>query len=282
MTTANILLGWPNRIDEATLSSAGAWTLPLTNLQSREMSKVARSTGTAEAHTRVILAFAKLRTLRAFAIVNHNLSANASWRVTLGSTSGGSDIYDSDWMPVWSMNFDDVLEWESAVWWSGFGMDEYLRSSFSAMHVMPDFANAQYAQFFVRDTMNSDGYIQLGRLFAGNAIQPQYNASYGLQDRISDLSITDRADSGSLWPVELPKLRGVSCVFERLSEEEGSYLHELMRQAGTTREVLYAPYPMEPARNQQFGFLGRLSQMSPIDYPFFGVRSMPVQIEELI
>ena len=39
----NIVFGWPNRIDEATLSSSGTWqaTLPLANLQNRVLATVA-------------------------------------------------------------------------------------------------------------------------------------------------------------------------------------------------------------------------------------------------
>lgn len=281
MTTGNIIIGYPNRSDAGAISG-GAWLagLPLANMQNRELAKVARSTDCNAASTRFELDLGADRALRTFALVNHNLSADALWRVTLGTTPGGADVHDSGTLQVWQMSFDDILDWESASWWLGIAGDEYLRSPYAAMFSAGDYYTARYVTVQIQDAANADGYVQIGRFFAGNAIQPQYNAAYGLQDAWEDLSTTDRAESGADWAVEMRRLRSVSFVLEHLGPTEASYYHEMQRMVGTTGEVLYMPYPADPGENQRYGFLGMLSELSPIDYPYYRARSLPLRIKE--
>jgi hypothetical protein len=117
---SKIYIGWPNRMTDAGAAlSGGSWlaALPLSNLLNRTPTVIARSTNLLAASTQFDLTLPAARVLRSFALTNHNLSLSASWRVTLGTALGGSDIYSSGWLPVWRLNFDnDLLEWESASW----------------------------------------------------------------------------------------------------------------------------------------------------------------------
>ena len=83
---ANAIICYGNLIDSATLSG-GDWseTLPLANLQSRILSKVARSTDAAPASTVIAVDFGAARTLGVVALVNHNLTLAATVRVRAGS-----------------------------------------------------------------------------------------------------------------------------------------------------------------------------------------------------
>lgn len=276
----NIIIGWPNRVDTATITG-GAWTLPVANLKTDDITQVARSTNATEAATQMRLALDAARNIRVVSMVNHNLSATAQWRVTIGTTAGASDIHDSGWIGAWQMTFDDWIEWESATWWVGAGLDEYLRAPFPVVHMLDDAVTAQHFSIYIRDVTNADGWIQLGRLFVGPAIQPTYNMSYGLRDGITDLSELARSESGAVWAAPRRRLRDVSFVLDWLTDAEGAYLHEMQRVLGMTGEVLYYPYPDEPARSQQYGFLGRLMEMSALEYPYHRVRRLPLRIQEV-
>lgn len=278
----NIILSYPNRATAATVSG-GSWLagLPAANLANRELWKVARSTNTALASTKFTADLGAARLLRAFALANHNLSAAATWRVTLGTTAGAADVYDGGWQNVWRMAFDTLVEWESATWWLGTAGDEYLRSPYAAMHAAPDLYTARYITVEISDTANADGYVQIGRLFAGGGVQPTYNPGYGLQDGWRDLSTTDSAESGAFWATARRRLRNTSFVLGVVTPAEAAYLHEMQRLVGTTDEVLYIPYPADMGESQRYGYLGRLSELSPIDYPYCRIRSLPLRIEEL-
>lgn len=278
----NIILSYPNRASAATITG-GSWSgaLPVTNLANREMWKVARSTNALLASTKFNADLGTGKTLRCFALANHNLSASATWRITLGTTSGGSNVYDSGWMSVWRMAFNDIVEWESITWWTGVAGDEYLRSPYAAMHAAPDIYTARYLTVEINDTANADGYVQIGRLFAGSALQPTYNASYGLQDGIKDLSTVDAAESGAFWGTERRRMRYTSLVLGWVTPTEAQYIQEMQRSLGTIGEVLYIPYPADMGESQRWGYIGRMSELSPIDYPYYRVRSLPIKLEEI-
>lgn len=83
-----LLIGHTNRIDTATLT-AGAWStaFPLANLKDAKLGKVARTTNAKLASTRFRGTFTQNRLTRALALVNHNLSTSARWRVRTGRAS---------------------------------------------------------------------------------------------------------------------------------------------------------------------------------------------------
>ena len=48
---------------------------------------------------------------------------------------------------------------------------------------------------------------------------------------------------------------------------------------GTCKEVLYAPKATDLAYSQRYGFVGMMSELSAIDYPYFNIRATGVQID---
>lgn len=93
---ANLLLAYGNKADTATISG-GKWNsaLPLANLKDSRLGMVTRSYNARKASTQFRCAFAANYTVRALAIVNHNLSGSAKWRVRAGRAA--LDIlFDSD------------------------------------------------------------------------------------------------------------------------------------------------------------------------------------------
>lgn len=278
----NIILSYPNRATAAAITG-GSWSasLPAQNVADKQMWKVARSTDATLASTKFTADIGAAKQVRCVALANHNLSASATVRVTLGSTSGASDIFDCGWQPAWRMAFDNLVEWESVTWWTGTAGDEYLRSPYAVTAIADDTYSARYVTVEINDTANADGYVQIGRLFAGGALQPTYNPQYGLQDGLRDLSTVDAAESGAFWGNEKRRLRYTSFVLGRVTPAEAAYVHEMQRTLGTIGEVLYIPYPADPGESQRWGFIGRMSELSPIDYPYYRVRSLPLKLEEI-
>ena len=108
----NILIGWPNRVDSATLSG-GSWQLPLNNLKNRDQWVVARSTDLTTTNTVLNLDLGTVRNIRTIALVNHNLSKTATWKISLGTTLAGAEVYTSSWNAAWTLTFDEnTMQWE--------------------------------------------------------------------------------------------------------------------------------------------------------------------------
>lgn len=232
----------------------------------------------------VNLQFDTSSTGAAFQIWGAQLEVGSTASTYKPTTTAASNIalhYSSGWQPAWRMVFDNLVEWESATWWAGIAGDEYLRSPYAVSAIADDTYSARYVAVEISDTANADGYVQIGRLFVGGALQPTYNAAYGLQDQWRDLSSIEASESGAMWATERRKLRSTSFVLPYITPAETAYYHEMQRQMGTTREVLYLPYPSDMGESQRYGFLGRLSELSAIDYPYCNARSLPIKIEEI-
>ena len=68
--------------------------------------------------------------------------------------------------------------------------------------------------------------------------------------------------------------------FPVLEQDEGDHLDEMMAEVGTTEDVLYVPDPADAAKSQRYGFLGTLRELTPLEYPFFDHRAMPLRLEQ--
>jgi len=278
------MLGWPNRSHKATFSG-GDWMteLPLDNLKDDQITKVTRSNGTDLADTLFDIDFGEVKTLRCFSIPNHNLSQVALWRVTMGSSAGLSDIYDSTWMPIWVLTFnDDTLPWESNNWWGGISDDEHIGAPYAATHITDDFYSSRYARIEINDTTNAHGYVQVGGIFTGGGFLPKYGMSLGMSDAWESLTQVQQADSGSEWFNKKRSYRVVRFILELIELGEFDTLYELVRRQGISEQILYVPDVDDPVMQQRTGFIGRMRQLNNIEYPYPRHRKLPVEMKELI
>lgn len=285
MGANNIILGTPNRIGPGATLSGGLWLagLPLANLADPQFTKVARSTDATLTSTKFDVDFGTTRALRIIALSNHNLSQGATWRVTLGTSAGGAQVYDSGWVQVWRMTFDnELLQWESPSWWTGTASNEFVGHPFPAVIALTDWLSARYGRVEINDTANAAGYVQIGRAHFCNGFEPVVNAEYGLKDGWRDLSTMSSAESGANWFTARRRIRTVQAVLPSLSQAEGDTLYELMRSAGTVGEVFYVPRPADPGMCQRYGFAGRLVELSALDYPYYNRRGLPIRLEEIV
>lgn len=265
-------LFFPNRT--TTTVTLGSWTLTASNVGNPDISKVARSTNDSTSSTKFCVDLGAAYALRAFALVNHNISSAGQWRILLGTTAGASDVYAgtlADWL---SATFDTSM--------AALGMQdsEYLRDGTPAIIVLPTTYSARYVTVEISDTSNPDNYVQIGRFFCGGGFIPTYNVAYGLKDGWIDLSTIERSESGVLWATPRRRLRKVQFVLEELSLTEGDTLHEMQRVLGTIDEVLYVPDIDDMATSQRYGMLGTIAEMSDLEYPFYRSRKLPLVINQ--
>lgn len=280
----NILLGWPNRIDEATLS-LGSWpSLTLTNLQIvDEPWRVARSATDATADTKVRVTLPQARSIFLLGITNHNLSLNALFRFRGGTTAGAFDVYDSGWQGAWAMTFDsEMLEWEATNWWEGIADDEYIRHPWALVWPLRAYYNARYWDIEIDDTTNPDGYVQLGRIFIGGGLQPTYNPEFGLEDSWVDPTTVDEGISGNESFDRQRRRRQVEFQLGWMTTEDEKRLYEMRRRQGISGEVFYVPDPSDLAESQLKGFLARQVELPGHRYLDPELRASRVVLRERV
>lgn len=275
---ANLGLSYVNRAIGATVSG-GSWqsALPASNAATRGLAAVARSTNALTSSTKLQFDLGASRTLRAFALVNHNLSSAATWAIKLGTSSGGSQVYNGSAANVWQLTAFDATV-------AALGVDDatYQRNDYAAIQVLSQAYSARYLTVEIADTANADGYVQLGMVFAGGVWSPTVNAEYGLQDGHNDLSTSSAAESGAPWDTPRRRQRHVRFLLPRLTQAEGDIVHEMQRVVGTVDDVLYIPDLADAAAQQRYGFVGRLREMSALEYPVYAQRAKGFQIVERV
>jgi hypothetical protein len=258
----NVMLGFPNIIESAALSS-GSWqsTLPLNNLKDRVQAKVARSTDTALNSAKFVADFGSNKTVRALAIANHNFSTAA--KVLIKGIVPGEELFNSGWIDVWP---------------TGYVYTDY-KWLFS--FILPNDVDAQYWSVEIDDTTNPDGHIQFGRVFIGPAWQPEFNMSFGNGVTWENSTDVQTTLGGVEYFNEKESLRVVNFSIDYLSEDEAMEgVFEIGRRAGVSKEVLYIYDADDTTHALRRRFIGRLRKLNPIEHPNIAQHTAAFEIKE--
>lgn len=304
---ANILLGFPNRTDQAVLSG-GNWQTPLSNLQDRRLSRVARSASTDKAATQFNVDLGVQRKVSLFAIVRHNLGLSARYRVRVSQDAAFQNvIYDAAvlpaqpsvsanfqlqqysvqgrvWPEAWPRLFNTAsLDWEDPNWWDG-RLPEEDRVGYPGlvMCVLDEPVFGRYVRFEFQDEQNVDGYIELGRLFISQAWSPKNNATYGAGIGWEFDTTMDRAIDGTAYFDRKTGRRVQTLGLDWLSRDEAfGNVFEFQRAAGIDQEMLFVWDRDDPVNLIRRSFLGRMRKINPMLLPFLDTYTNAFEIEEI-
>lgn len=286
---ARILIGYQNRCDEGALSG-GNWlaAAPLTNLQDRRISRVARSNGVATAATRFDIDLGKPRLISVLALVVHNISVTGSVRIQGADNAGFvSPQHDSGWRQVWPYGMipAELLEWEDDNFWLG-TLTEEARAGYQSPYiwrVQPP-VSCRYWRVLIDDTANPNGYVQIGRLFLSHAWSPSVGnyglgASLGFEDptqvdqSLGGAEYFDARQSYRVFRFDLPVLTAAE-AYERALE--------MQRLVGVSGEVLVLPDPDDALNQPRRAFVGRLRQLNPVTQPYNAVMTTSYEVKEIV
>lgn len=284
---ANIVLAYNNRVDAATLTG-GSWssTLPRANLQNRLIKKVARTADAVITSTLVNVDLGGSYAIGAVALINHNISVDGLVRVRGNvSSTMTSPLYDSGWVAAWPTGVVDDPEWEADNFWLA-TLSAAERAGFQAPYINLDTGRtvARYWRIEVDDTGNSDGYVQIGRLFMADIWAPERNYITGAGLSYEDNSAFDTSLGGQKFFDVRDRLRVHRIAWDALSEADAyNQVLEMQRLCGISGEVLHIPDPDDTSYAVRRNFVGRLRSLQPIVIktvePLFGVE---MELEELL
>lgn len=290
---ANLLICWPNRIDQATLSG-GSWraTMPLSNVQSRVLGVRARSTSASTAATKMTIDLGTERAVRGLALVNHTLSAPARVRViaTEGdpASAPGATLYDSGWVAAWDYGIGPWkvgnFEWDDDRFWGGGFLPEEVQG-YRSTWIRPLVSEvlARWWQIQMSDPSNVAGYVEVGRVFIGEGWQPENNASYGASIGYESRTEVDEARSGAEYFDTRSAYRVWRGSLDWMSESEAmTNALEMQRRMDVSGEVLFVFDPGDTRNWIRSSFLGRLRRLTPIEHPYLDTHRMAVEIKELL
>ena len=287
---SNIFLAWQNRTDEGTLSG-GSWrsTLPLTNMQNRQVQKVSRTVDTATSSTQFTIDLQSAKAIGVVALVVHNISVTGQVRITGYDTDplySSSPLYDSGWVNVWPWGVipDALLEWEDDNFWLG-TLSSQARAGYQSPYILKlaSVQSLRYWKVEISDTGNADGYVQIGRLFMARGWTPSVNYAYGAALGYQDPTPVDTSLSGAEYFDMRSKFRVMNFNLEYVSDTEAySYALELQRLAGVSGEVLVIPDPDTQTTQPVRSFVGRLRQIGAVTQPQPTAYSVNFEVKELL
>lgn len=281
------ILAFPNRADEATLSG-GSWTtgMPRTNLQTRTIKEAARTTDATTASTQFMVALPRTRKVRVLALVDHNMSLAATYRVR-GYATGDltTATYDSGTKKVFPAAYNEITaDWDEGNFWDLSPPAEYLDGlTASLIHVLPSDVYARNWLVELTDTTNEAGYVQLGRLFISSGWVPAVNMNYGAAIQYEPRSEIDEAYSGAEYFYERPSPRVARFELRGLDLTEAmTYALDAQRVQSNSREVLFLYDLADTTHLLRRSFLGRMRTLSALEQTQPARFGTPFEIKELL
>lgn len=286
---ANVAILWDKPSDAGTYTG-GTWTtgLPLANLLTTDVQQVARTTNATTAATRfrVQLATSPLQAVGTFALLNHNLTPAARWRIVATSdatdASASARLLDTGLLPVWEPGVFGTRPW-GVFDWAGAQTDLYPGGPI-ALHVAPLAVYAPYVWVYIEDAANPAGYVQAGRFLAGAAWSPRVNASFGATFGWVDQGEIRRTRGGRRLVNARPRHRQIVLRFAALTQSEAfGAAFEISRLLGKEGDFLLITDPVESA---EFRFRRAIyaaqTEVSPIEAATPDTWAWSLTAEELI
>lgn len=290
--TSKIALCYPNYTERTDcVLAGGSWltSLPVTNMKNRIIKKRARSVDLELTSTQFSATWSRASPVLSLALAGHNLSVDALVRIKVYEDETQIALYyDSGWVDVWPSIYQSTdLEWEFDNFWLG-RLDEEQRQDFTPLFVHffeSDIVPiAKYLTVEISDQNNSDGYVEIGRLFFADVWQPTRNASLGLSFKHNtNTEIETTLDDTEYFDVKRVR-RSVALTLDRIPTEDAfGRVFSIQRLLGIHGEILFAYTTAEETYSYERRFLGRLSELDPIAEPYVDRKhQVPVNITELI
>lgn len=281
---SNMIISSTNYSDSGTLTVDNAvGTLPITNLQDRQIVKIWRNSQTT---AQIDMDFGQGRIVDFVALIKHTISQTGKIRYRLSNASNFSTTeYDSGLIDAWP-----VVEEFGTLPWGVFSWGGYLNITIAAQYTISSFnvltspVQARYLRIDISDPDNTDGYLQAGRLIAGPAYKPSINYANGVQFEFVDESRITKSRGGQTFVDEVERFRRIRFELINLPENEmfQNVFNAIDRLRGVAQDILVIPQPDEPTTWITQNIYGRIAQTQPITNSALTYYGRMIEVEELI
>lgn len=292
----NMLFAGANRVDAATVTAGTAnASFPASNLKLPELSRPWRSTNVTApgagrdtgATTWLECDFGKTYLVQCVALLQHNLSQGAKWRVRLSNdaTWAAADVYDSGLVNAWpAMQGFGTGEWGDFTWGGVVALEDLPLYSMHAFALLPNSVSVRYLRLELSDAGNSKGFLQAARLLASPIWQPTINMDLDWSVGWEDPSVESRALGGVVTFDKRPSYRVAAFSLSHMPEAEAAanVLDYLDRRKGRTGDLLWIPQPLKPDSYVHEAIYGRQRRLDPIRNPYVDSRrARGFELEEM-
>ncbi|HEY8359357.1 MAG TPA: hypothetical protein VIL30_18050 [Ramlibacter sp.] len=279
----NIRLLVADEAATATLSG-GSWSVPLSNLQTEDISEVARSSDANPASTVIRVALGGAPGIDTICLGPSNFSTGFSYRIRIFADAAFTvEELDTGWITGAPRAPWNTLDWGDQNFWAGLTpWDDPFRGIW-LIHMFEGLQAGQFWLIEINDENNADGYVELGRLLMGNAWQPSINYGYDNVLRFVDNSLRQETLNGGRIYRKRIDPRSFAFGFDYLAESEiYAEVYAFMRDIGTSGQLFVIPDPDDEANIQKRSFLAVPSKLDGVSERINGYLSFSTELEEVI
>ena len=283
---SNMIISSTNYSDEATSITADSEvaTLPVENLQDRQLVKIYRSDG--DTDVEIDVDFGQGRIIDFVALIRHNISQTGTIRWRLSNVSDfATTQYDSGTVDAWPVVEEfGTLPWGVFSWGGRINPEVAAQYQISSFTVLDSPVQARYLRINISDNDNADGYIEAGRLIAGPAYRPSTNYGFGVEIQFVDESRIVKSRGGQTFVDEVERFRRIRFELQNLPEAEifGNVFNNIDRLRGVAQDILIIPQPDDPNTWPTQNIYGRLVRTEPIINRTLELYGRTIEVEELI
>lgn len=239
---ANLRIIFSNVADQSTLTaSTTAGSLSAGNLLKDNKLQVHRSVGTSVTYT---LTWASSQQIGGVALPATNLTKTATIRVRLFSDTAGLNLVaDSQVVQACPTSSVGLHSWGAPINVNAFAFGG---ASKAAVWFASQPANIRRCEITLQDPDNAAGYIDCSRVVCGPFWEAERNPSYGATLGVTDMTKSQRADSGDLLVVRGAQYETMSFDLADMSESARAQLAKIFRSAGAHRNLFFSAVPDYP------------------------------------
>ena len=256
---SNILLAAPDISDGGSFTgSLAAGDMSLQNLKDISLYKKYR---TEDLSATINIDLLSAKEIDFVSIVAHNATASGSVTIKAGTTSAVSDF---------STGSLDLITGNDA----GYSR-KFFASKFSAQ-------TYRYWQLSFSDASNTDGYLEMGRVYLSKSFQPNTNASYGMAEGHTDQSRVSRTASGGVSAVTRTPFQVATVELDFATKEEMyGQAFDIDLSRGKSGDVVFVPDMDDTDYFQKRFVYGKFNEINPIVNTAFGIYRKRYRIEEI-
>lgn len=241
-----------NLWDSGTLTySSQDSNFPASNTQHPWLSKTWRSTTVITEQWLKIYLGTSPAAVSVFIIKNHNLTSGATLRLQ------GNNI--DDWT---SVSYDATIAVNEDI----------------IVHFLPSALSLSYWKISIFDNENSDGFLEIGRIYLGSYTSLSKNFTEGWRDYIDDKSLVAHSEGHQLSAIEREKIRHLFYLFRSITDSDKQTLEDIFFSKGLSKDLFIcedSDYANEKAFYVRFA--------SPLDHEniMTGYWDVELEFEEL-
>lgn len=268
-----------NDSDTATITAGLDTTLPaslpITNLQKYNNSRVARFTHT---DSSIINGnFDSLKIIDSIILWRHTLTSQATWQIKFWDEDdqGGILLYDSGEELAIESKALNELDW--GIDSLGASIFEDFGRAYSVKWITA--ISAKSFQIILKD--DTQDYFDVARLYIGKFFETKINVAYGLSNAWVDETKQTRTAGASLWSDVSEKYRVLGFDIKNLDENDRVRAMGAFQKVAKASDFFVSMFPeMGGAKERDYSFAGKFTNNPNFTHDFYNNFSAPFEIAE--